>query len=175
MIVAALIATAAGFVGVAVGRATTRDQAAVEHKQWLRGQRQQAYIDFLTAWDRALEELLDDMDTLDRWEELMADWDGDPESAREQSYERVAAVASRVNTPRERVLLLGPDDVDALAGDMLANIIAMQTAVLGRLNPRSPNDPGWMQFAAVQMRSQQNRDEWLRRVKMVLRTAPKPT
>ncbi|MFF7335412.1 hypothetical protein [Streptomyces sp. NPDC008150] len=55
---AIIAAVAAGVFGIAgillgivVGRRQTVDQATVEHGQWLRGQRQQAYADVLTKWD----------------------------------------------------------------------------------------------------------------------------
>ncbi|MGA5363923.1 hypothetical protein [Streptomyces purpurascens] len=40
-----------GFLG---GRRQTIDQAQVEHQQWLRGQRQEAYTGFLSAFDSSL-------------------------------------------------------------------------------------------------------------------------
>ncbi|MFE2297945.1 hypothetical protein ACFXAW_07090 [Streptomyces sp. NPDC059445] len=53
---AIIAAIAAGFFGIGgiltgiiVGRRQTMDQATVEHGQWLRGQRQQAYLAFLAA------------------------------------------------------------------------------------------------------------------------------
>jgi hypothetical protein len=174
-IVAALIAAAAGFIGIAVGRGTTRHQATVEHKQWLRGQRQEAYVEFLAVWDRALEELLDHMDTLNNWDSLLDGWEGDPESAREMTYERVAAIPPKVKAPRERVLLLGPDDVDDLAASMLANINDMHTALLELLNAQLALAPAHAQFGEAHTRGMENRDMWLSHVKGVLRTAPKPT
>ncbi|MFF0778473.1 hypothetical protein [Streptomyces sp. NPDC003720] len=59
---AAIIAAIAGGVfgiagilaGIYVGRRQTTDQADVEHQQWIRGQRQQTYTQFLAAWDTAI-------------------------------------------------------------------------------------------------------------------------
>ncbi|MFC8669018.1 hypothetical protein [Streptomyces sp. NPDC057199] len=174
-IVAALIAVAAAFMGIVVGRATTKDQAAVEHEQWLRGQRQEAYVEFLAVWDRGLEELLDHLHTLNNWNSLMDDWEGDPESAREQTYESVAAIPATVKAPRERVLLLGPDDVDGLADSMLTDIIGMHNALLEHLGETLVLASARQRFQEAYERGVENRDEWLRRVKGVLRTAPKPT
>lgn len=50
-IMAAVIAVCGVPVGILVGRWQVTDQAAVEHGQWLRGQRQEAYIALLDAWD----------------------------------------------------------------------------------------------------------------------------
>ncbi|WP_030618196.1 hypothetical protein [Streptomyces fulvoviolaceus] len=174
-VIATVIPAAAGFIGIAVGRATTRDQATVEHKQWLRGQRQEAYVEFLAVWDRALGELVDKLDSLNRWDSLMDDWEGDPESAREDIYEAVAAIPARVKTPRERVLLLGPDGVDDLADNMLANITAMHTALLEHLNEELGLAAARVRFEEAHGRGLENRGEWLNRVKDVLRAAPKPT
>ncbi|MGX1909404.1 hypothetical protein ACWIID_11115 [Streptomyces phaeochromogenes] len=58
-IYAAGLAASVTLLGAAVaykaGRRQVRDQAAVEHEQWVRGQREQAYVDFLGACERATE------------------------------------------------------------------------------------------------------------------------
>lgn len=59
IIAAAIAATGAlvgVFSGIIVGRHQVTDQASVEHGQWLRGQRQEAYTAFLTAWDAGIPE-----------------------------------------------------------------------------------------------------------------------
>ncbi|MFE4658193.1 hypothetical protein ACFRFJ_16100 [Streptomyces hydrogenans] len=57
---------AGSFIGVWVGRRQVRDQAKVEHEQWLRGQRQEAFVDFLALWDEAVAQL--DERTLNEYE-----------------------------------------------------------------------------------------------------------
>ncbi|MEU3742941.1 hypothetical protein AB0E78_38535 [Streptomyces sp. NPDC032198] len=56
---AAGLAASVTLLGAAIaykaGRRQVRDQAAVEHERWLRGQREQAYVDFLGACERATE------------------------------------------------------------------------------------------------------------------------
>lgn len=47
------------------GRRQVKDQAVVEHEQWLRGQRQEAYLGFLPSLDRLLRHAGENGDALD--------------------------------------------------------------------------------------------------------------
>ncbi len=55
--VGGLFALVGAYIGYRAGRRQTSDQATVEHGQWLRGQRQHAYLAFVGTWDRWVESL----------------------------------------------------------------------------------------------------------------------
>lgn len=103
-IAAGVFGIAGTFAGIFVGRRQTTDAAAVEHRQWLRGQRQEAYVAFLAAWDNVVAA----MSTYAR-----------PQSEAEASAsqeERDTAFTTNVLEPSravaallERVQLLGPE------------------------------------------------------------------
>lgn len=48
-IAAGLLGIGGVLLGLVVGRRQVSDQAQVEHGQWLRGQRMEAYLEFLRA------------------------------------------------------------------------------------------------------------------------------
>lgn len=52
--VSGVLAIVGGVLGYRSGRRQVADQAVVEHEQWLRGQRQEAYLGFLRSLDRLL-------------------------------------------------------------------------------------------------------------------------
>lgn len=56
-IASGIFALAGAGIGYRAGRRQTTDQATVEHGQWLRGQRQEAYVQLLDAWESAVKEL----------------------------------------------------------------------------------------------------------------------
>ncbi|MEH0402873.1 hypothetical protein ACFY7V_03540 [[Kitasatospora] papulosa] len=107
-VVGALIGFGGLFVGLLVGRRQVTDQARVEHEQWLRGQRQEAYAQLLDAWETAMRGMNDVVDDSERHEQAEMrghDWDTEIVPAiRESIVEPWQAVWRSV----ERVELLGP-------------------------------------------------------------------
>ncbi|MFE7614311.1 hypothetical protein [Streptomyces sp. NPDC057496] len=109
-IVAALIGFAGLFVGLILGRRQVTDQAQVEHGQWLRAQRQEAYVQLLDSWETAVrtsEDIVDD-DSPQRAEEEGFDWGEDIQPSIDR---RVTEAWEPVWRAVERVELIGPDAV----------------------------------------------------------------
>ncbi|MFD3381299.1 MULTISPECIES: hypothetical protein [unclassified Streptomyces] len=112
-VAAGVFALAGGYYG---SRRQTTDQADVEHGQWQRGQRQEAYLALLDAWDAAVRRLTD----------LAGDWEhqlyGEAEQRAGAEFSDVIAartgrITADLKRPMERVHLLGPPTVeDAVAG-----------------------------------------------------------
>ncbi|MFD3840234.1 hypothetical protein ACFWWC_28875 [Streptomyces sp. NPDC058642] len=148
---AIIAATAAGvfgitgaFTGLIVGRSQTIDHAAVEHGQWLRGQRQAAYLEAIDAIDAALTEL----------ENLRTEWD--ERVARAPVDESFALYVAKLliderkiaARPLERAVLLGPRSVD----DALQNLETAYMEVdryLLRQAEEPVRDPAWAGWEAV--------------------------
>lgn len=124
MVAAAAIAVIGGFVGLFVGRRQVRDQAQVEHEQWLRGQRQETFVALIAAWDEVITKVeagvLDEhtllyLEERDQWDEAHDSFLVDMEQA--QKPLRRAA---------ERVQMLGPETVDRAVTAMLGTVAELQ-------------------------------------------------
>lgn len=83
-VVAAFIGVVGGLAGVYIGRWQVRAEAVVEHEQWLRGQRREAYTALLAAWDASVLKLIDLPPDGEYWAHLEATYQGDPVEAMEE-------------------------------------------------------------------------------------------
>jgi hypothetical protein len=110
-VLSAVIAVAGTLAGLHFGRRQVADQATVEHGQWLRGQRQDAYVQFLDAWDAAMRGLQDIVDGLDSafFDE---EWRRMALAFKEVVDADVARVWGELAKPLERAHLLGPESVE---------------------------------------------------------------
>ncbi|MFZ4266595.1 hypothetical protein [Streptomyces arboris] len=117
-VVGALIGFGGLFVGLLVGRRQVTDEAKVEHEQWLRGQRQEAYAQLLDAWDtawRATKEVFENPEKYEGAAEREWDWEADIIPAIRKS---VAPPWESVWRAVERVELLGPQSAAAAAEEL---------------------------------------------------------
>lgn len=115
--VAGTVAVAGSFIGVWVGRRQVRDQAKVEHEQWLRGQRQEAFVDFLALWDEAVAQLGER--TLNEYEIEILDQEDGWDTANEAVAEQMHRDRIPVARAGERVAMLGPRPVALAATAMM--------------------------------------------------------
>ncbi|CAM5553100.1 hypothetical protein SBADM41S_11256 [Streptomyces badius] len=102
----------AGVSGFRAGRQQVKDQAQVEHEQWLRGQRQEAYADFLAAWDAAYAALKQEVTrTAEHWETMAThDLDVDFDEDDLEHAHAVAVVAMRpMRRPRNACCCSDPN------------------------------------------------------------------
>lgn len=109
--VGGLAALAVGYISYRAGRRQTSDQATVEHGQWLRGERQQAYLKFVGTWDTTVEQL---QDLQQSWEQQAFEYEqGDrPEHPAEVSSRLLREGWQAVRREIERVELVGPQLID---------------------------------------------------------------
>lgn len=137
-VIAGVLTLVGGHVGFRAGRQQVKDQAQVEHEQWLRGQRQEAYADFLAAWDAAYAALKQEVTrTAEHWETMAThDLDVDFDEDDLEHAHAVAVVAMRpMRVPQERVLLLGPERVDRAVESMGRALHVLQDAFVDHLAP----------------------------------------
>ncbi|MER6376295.1 hypothetical protein ABT255_50160 [Streptomyces mirabilis] len=146
-----LPAVAAGVFGIAgtlAGRRQTTDEAAVEHGQWLRGQRQTAYLDALDAMDVAL---LDFAVLKKEWihlfENSLTGGQGE-EGFQEHIVDRLDGIWRAVDKPLERARLLGPIDVDEALQVASAAYEGMLRYVAGQL-AETVQDREWTRWEDV--------------------------
>ncbi|MFJ2008718.1 hypothetical protein [Streptomyces chartreusis] len=178
---AALIAAAAAstfgiagaFAGLIIGRHQTMGQATVEHNQWLRGQRQTAYIEAIRAIDAALTEL----------ENLRTEWDkrlersildGGTESF--EPYVRQLLIDSRkiAISPAVRAVLLGPCSVY----DALQQLETAYMAMDGYLSKQAEDparDRDWTEWNPVWTEVLEARKVFFHTAQSVLWELPDPT
>jgi hypothetical protein len=139
VVIAALIAGASGLIGLAVGRRQVTDEAQVEHAQWLRGQRQEAYAAFLSAWDAAYAGLTQVVaDFTEQWEAMEAhgvDASDVDEGNLEHARDLAVQAMRPVRAVQEQVLLLGPEAVDHAVERMARALSTLELAFVDHLAP----------------------------------------
>ncbi|MFG2539894.1 hypothetical protein ACGFU4_32115 [Streptomyces sp. NPDC048511] len=139
MVVAAAIALSGVLCGLFIGRRQVRDQAQVEHGQWLRGQRQEAFVHFLTVWDETVpkfesrvlsEEESIYLDRMDGWDE-----------AGTFTVEAMETDRKPLRQAAERVQMLGPETVETAVNAMLDTIAKMALGIGGQyaVGPQDDN------------------------------------
>ncbi|MFJ7023173.1 hypothetical protein ACIQUW_32905 [Streptomyces sp. NPDC101117] len=145
-VVFAAIAGVAGTVTVAGisilgNRRQTRDQAHVEHGQWLRDQRQQAYADLFTAWDTAVKEL---QAFQYGWQQLV-----ERNAEADEGYQPWFLVEEKLNEvwpplrqAIERCELLGPNVVNEAAHGLYDGWRPVREALEAQAH-RSPSEADW--------------------------------
>ncbi|MET9071783.1 hypothetical protein ABZX95_06265 [Streptomyces sp. NPDC004232] len=172
-VVAALIGVGGVFGGIFLGRRQVTDQAAVEHEQWLRGQRREAYAALLETWDGGLAQL----------DEIVGNWEGEHHAAEtfegdgwEESeksiHQRTHDAFVTVKRAIERVELLGPESVDAAAVQLLTALRAVRDAVRSRSGGHSW--PDWDAYGEALELADAARDAFLTAARGATRAAPRP-
>ncbi|MFF0216468.1 hypothetical protein [Streptomyces vinaceus] len=115
--VAAMVTFGGAVIAYKAGRRQVRDQGSIEHAQWLRGQREQAYLTFLASCERAAAAGRLRRDVWERIEvdnpdaETLQDLRGEAQRVGRDFSEAV----DQILEPLERIRMLGPDVVIAEA------------------------------------------------------------
>lgn len=172
-VVAALIAAVAALGGVLLGRRQVTDQAAVEHGQWLRGQRQEAYVALLEAWDTGVK----------RFDERVQNWEGEHyaaehfegdgwEESEKSIYQRTQEITETVQREIERVELLGPKSVDDASAQLTEALGTLRDAVRSKAGTRQW--PDWEAYNEAAEKADAARRGFLLASRETMRTAPRP-
>lgn len=174
---AVVAAVAAGVFGIGgtlagmlVGRRQVTDQAKVEHGQWLRGQRQEAYVLFLDRWDAAVHAL---EETVASWDDRMQ-WLDQHGGDIHEFEEALVAAAAGVTAPLERAYLLGPGPVEA-AVEAAGTALHKLSDFLMRTAGSSGSSGGdWSQWLSLLTQAQGARRQFVQAAKHTLQAAPRP-
>lgn len=172
-VLAALIGVVGALGGTFLGRRQVGDQAAVEHGQWLRGQRQEAYGALLEVWNAGLK----------RFDEMVENWEGEHHAAEtfegdgwlesERSiYRDTYEIFETVKRAIERVELLGPEDVDTAAAQMTSALRAVRGAV--RSKAGSEDWPDSTAYNEALAQADAARRGFLTAARVATRSAPRP-
>lgn len=171
-----IIGTLAGTIsGVLTGRRGATDQAHVEHRQWLRGQRQQAYTAFIGMWDEIFQELVNLQTSWDsrvhEWQQA-GDEDWTPGNLAEEILTRVGR---RFRQHKEQVELLGPKAVDKALKELEEALLGMREVIWSQ-SVRRQGDP-WVdqpRWGAAMTRAVRARRGFHAQAIRVIRTPPGP-
>ncbi|NNN38247.1 hypothetical protein HLK59_49735 [Streptomyces sp. S3(2020)] len=171
-ITAGVFGIGGALIGVVVGRRQVTDQAVVEHGQWLRGQRQEAYLALLDAWDTALAHL---EAIFDEWLER-ADWERQHPDLTWEAYVESQTLAAQgpLTKPLDRVQLLGPDPVDRATEAMDSAIGAFAACLNHQAAPDEPFDQSWSSWLGLETRAREARRSFTQAAKITLQTPPRP-
>ncbi len=174
-VVAASIAVLGVLAGIYVGRWQITDQARVEHGQWLRGQRQEAYVALLDAWDTCVKQFQEMVDEDHVEEEYHAaeTYEGDGWEESEKSiWSRTYAISELAQPAIERVELLGPEDVDEACTHLAAALKALSETA--RLKAGSRDWPDWTACGEAWEQAGAARVAFLKAARNATRAAPAP-
>ncbi|MWA08141.1 hypothetical protein [Streptomyces sp. BA2] len=173
---AGLLGIAGVLLGLFVGRRQVSDQAQVEHGQWLRGQRLQAYLDFLHSWGAAMSAMED------LQEERGAELDLAVENVGEVGLaERMQeVVVARANGPlaeaadaAERATLVATPPLEEQVEDVLQRLMVLSSGLHSRARYESAN-PEWAAWNRGALEAREARTVFFRQAKADLETVPKP-
>ena len=161
--------------GMYVGRRQTTDQAQVEHGQWLRGQRQEAYVQFLNAWEEALTQYRGDAEDWYLQTAEIPFYEGDGEDAMLESVANDTQQAlARVQPFLERVQILGPNRVEQAAAVLNTTLVDMQEELMLNVPGNGPTDASLEEFYRLSSWAREQRQMFVKASRDVMQAAPRP-
>lgn len=175
-VVAAVVAGGVGIggtlLGTVVGRKQTTDQAHVEHRQWLRGQRQSTYLALLETWDGIVDEMVAMQNS---WDGRVQEWQEAAVGPHpgEQADEALHAAGARLRHATEQVDLLGPRSVDEALTELKDAFVGCRDEIRNQ----SVRQPQWVNreaWEAKLTRATAARRNFHAAAIKTLRTAPGP-
>ncbi|MFF1414070.1 hypothetical protein ACFVX6_30475 [Streptomyces sp. NPDC058289] len=167
-----LFALAVAYIGYRAGRRQTTDQATVEHGQWLRGQRQQAYLTFVDTWDATVDSL---QRLQQSWEPRVREYQRDHrlDDWTEESSRLLAAAWRPVRRDLERVELLGPQRIDVVVRALEDAFREMRDVIAAQLSTGATR-PHWDEWNTVTIRANTARLNFHAAAILTLRQPPTP-
>ncbi|MFJ2241832.1 hypothetical protein [Streptomyces sp. NPDC087859] len=177
-VAAGVFGVGGALVGIYVGRKQTTDQAQVEHEQWLRGERREAYVAYLAAHDAASMGIMDVVLHLPR-HIIPASCDETRFDEERNAFFNTAIGEAMEPAHRavEAVKLLGPTGASLAASkaDEKLNELAQTIAFWGISNPVTigvqAKQAEFMQGISAVARL---REEFFEQARQVIAKAPKP-
>lgn len=177
-VAAGVFGVGGALVGVFVGRKQTTDQAYVEHEQWLRGQRREAYVAYLAAFDDARSKVEDVVRFLPRHIDPASYDEGQFEQQRRSFFAtEIGEAMFPTLAAFEAVKLLGPDGVARAAEEMNERLDQLAGDVAGYgLHASSADDCAARQsaFNSTSFDAYRLRQSFFEAAREVMMRAPKP-
>lgn len=172
-IAAGVFGIGGSIAGLYIGRSQTADQADVEHGQWLRGQRQEAYVTLLDAWDGAIRTL---QSVVDVWEHANEEiGQGVEYTLDELVTKRVGLAWDQIARPIEGAHLLGPDTVEQAVEQLEPAFEAMTQFLHAQAAPQAPGtEEDWGPWTNLLSQAHQARRGLVAAAKATLGTPPRP-
>lgn len=139
-----------GVIAYRAGRRQVQDQGLVEHRHWLRGQRQEAYMTYLSACDamlNAVDECVFALATAEAMHDMTI-YEGAQESVDLEVFRAAESCLGKAGSPLDRILMLGPQCVEQQALVMreamkrtIDSLNLLTNALVSEAAPRL--DDGW--------------------------------
>ncbi|MEV5915749.1 hypothetical protein AB0M00_43565 [Streptomyces chartreusis] len=139
---------AVAYISILGNRRQTRDQAHVEHGQWLRDQRQHAYADLFAVWDATIKDLRAFQYEWDSLVERNEDAEVDGYQPWFLMEQKLDVVWPPLRQAIERCELLGPDVVGEAAQGLYDGWRFLQEE-LDAQGHRSPSRTAWETWDAA--------------------------
>lgn len=169
---AGVVGVTGSLIGVWVGRRTVRDQAQVEHEQWLRNQRQEAYVALIAAWDELLPglelgvmdgETMHDIEQADAWDE-----------AGRSCLAGLETKRAPLRRAAERVEMLGPEAVEQVVAPLVETANTLVNCLVSQYGitlPGRESEP-IERFMVTLDEVDERRDAFIAAAKEILRQTP---
>ncbi|QNE27608.1 hypothetical protein [Streptomyces sp. INR7] len=142
--IAASVTLAGAAIAYRAGRRQVRDQGEIAHSQWLRTQREQAYVEYVTACEIANDAIYK---CSLRFDEVLADVSS-PQFAGNRAeavfhigIDEAYNLVDASQNPLNRIIMLGPDNVAAQAEQLrraLADCASGTHGLVVRLSRENP-------------------------------------
>ncbi len=171
IVIAAIIAVGGAALAYLAGRHQVRDQAFVEHAQWLRTQRLQAYTDYLVKFDEVTaraRHLCARTDEL-RWEERWGTPQFDPDEAANDLIQGATDMGEAIPAAQTVVSIFGNEACARGAADLRAALPELRDIVIRYINGGQGVD-----VANVDTLVTEKRAAYLASVRDDLTAAPQP-
>lgn len=151
-IIAAIVAAVAALggigIGLIVGRRQLADQTAVEHAQWLRSQRQEAYLAFLNEFDRIMDKGYEFWLGIDEFVEdhragVLVE---DPDRVVEEFSDEFEEMVGPIHAREERIEVVCEPRLTESASEAVIALQDVRSALHDRLQWAAgdrENDTGW--------------------------------
>ncbi|MEU3990072.1 hypothetical protein AB0F24_17145 [Streptomyces platensis] len=148
------------------------DQGAIEHGHWLRGQRQEAYVAFLAAWDASMAriETQGELSFL-----IMTGKKAEPSRHSNDARVRLNEAREAAVSVYERVLILGPEPAEVTAAAMMNALRRLCSTVNEMSGPQ--RDAVWIHdtWSSKNRAAPGARVEFIRSVREALQAPPRPS
>ena len=169
----------AAFWAYKAGRRQVADQAAVEHEQWLRGQRQEAYLAFLASLDRLARDAEEGCDNLEDY--LPGSGEEPIEPAAGLTIEDLEEEAREpfgmeLYEELEKLTLLGPDAVVDAARAAAGALVDLGNAIRDgyRVSRGRLAVAEWGGYRGLALVARDMRDQYVGVVRRQLRSPARP-
>ncbi|MFJ9026267.1 hypothetical protein ACIRPU_40830 [Streptomyces sp. NPDC102259] len=172
-IAAGLFGVGGVLAGIYVGGQQTTAQAQVEHLQWLREQRQEAYVALMEAWETGVQGL---KQMVEHW----SDHEGDMERNHPDRFfsefvdVRVQSLWNPIMKPGELFFVIGPEGMEEAVAALTVAFADASDFLRGQSSQPPGADANWQGWGAQLEQLVEARGTLVTAARDMMQTAPAP-